>query len=454
MQSVAQSHNHVFLGDRHEANERKTWAVIILCGVMMFVEIIGGALFNSLALIADGLHMSTHAGAMLIAALAYTYARRHATDHRFVFGTGKLGDLAGFTSAIVLAVIALFIGYEAIERFISPVPISFTEAIPIAVVGLLVNIVSAWLLSGDHHGHSHGPGGHSHGGAKSAQSVTGGHEDNDADGHSPSVQFKATQAVADAHDDFSRGQSYTVAPAGARVPLLTQRGLHKHDDPDHGDHDHGDHSHTRATDPAAGRDDSHGAHDGRSHASDAEARHTHNHDDHGDPGHKHGVGDDHSHGHPHDHGAHPGTPAQATIRDNSIRSAYVHVLADAFVSVLAITGLILAKLYGWVWMDPLAGIIGAVVIANWSVTLIRDTAGVLLDVCPDEVTRERVRRTIETDGDQVVDLHLWRLGPGHLAAVVAIATSKARDATFYRGRLASFACLSHITVEVTRADIS
>jgi cation diffusion facilitator family transporter len=153
------------------------------------------------------------------------------------------------------------------------------------------------------------------------------------------------------------------------------------------------------------------------------------------------------------HSGHGG-PAQATIRDNSIRSAYVHVLADTFVSVLAITGLILAKLYGWVWMDPLAGIIGAVVIANWSVTLIKDTAGVLLDVCPDEVTRERVRRTIENDGDQVVDLHLWRLGPGHLAAVVAIATSKPRDATFYRGRLASFACLSHITVEVTRADLS
>jgi len=397
MQSIPQSHNHVFLGERHEANERKTWAVIILCGVMMLVEIVGGALFNSLALIADGLHMSTHAGAMLIAALAYTYARRHATDHRFVFGTGKLGDLAGFTSAIVLAVIALFIGYEAIERFISPVPISFTEAIPIAVGGLLVNIVSAWLLSGDHHGHSHGPGGHSHGSAKSDQGIADGYDDR---GQSPATQF-------------------TVAPAEKRVSLLTQRGRDKHA------HDHGDH-----------------AHDGHSHASGAEA------------GHKHSDGDDHSHGHPNDHGAHSGTPAQATIRDNSIRSAYVHVLADAFVSVLAITGLILAKLYGWVWMDPLAGIIGAVVIANWSVTLIRDTAGVLLDVCPDEVTRERVRRTIENDGDQVVDLHLWRLGPGHLAAVVAIATSKPRDATFYRGRLASFACLSHITVEVTRADLS
>jgi cation diffusion facilitator family transporter len=127
------------------------------------------------------------------------------------------------------------------------------------------------------------------------------------------------------------------------------------------------------------------------------------------------------------------------------------VLADAFVSVLAITGLILAKVYGWLWMDPLAGIIGAVVIANWSTTLIRDTAGILLDVCPDEATRERLRRAIEIDGDRVVDLHLWRLGPGHLAAVLAIATRTQRDASFYRGRLESFACLSHITVEVTRA---
>src|ERR1022692_2776995 len=157
----ALGHDHVFLGTGHAQNERKTWAVIVLCSAMMIAEIIGGSLFGSLALIADGLHMSTHAGAMLIAALAYTYARKHANNPRFVFGTGKLGDLAGFTSAIILAMIALLIGYEAIARFLSPVPIHFSEAIPIAVVGLLVNIASAWLLSGDdHHGHSHG---HEHG---------------------------------------------------------------------------------------------------------------------------------------------------------------------------------------------------------------------------------------------------------------------------------------------------
>jgi len=153
-------HEHVFLGEGHDQNARKTWAVIALCAVMMIVETVGGSIYGSLALVADGLHMSTHASAMLIAALAYTFARKHAQDRRFVFGTGKLGDLAGFTSAIILAMIALLIGYEAVSRFLAPVPIRFGEAIPIAVLGLVVNILSAWLLSGGDHGHSHG---HGHG---------------------------------------------------------------------------------------------------------------------------------------------------------------------------------------------------------------------------------------------------------------------------------------------------
>ena len=308
-------HSHEFLGAGHERNERKTWAVIILCGIMMVVEIVGGSLFGSLALVADGLHMSTHAGAMLIAALAYTYARRHVSDSRFVFGTGKLGDLAGFTSAIVLAMMALLIGYEAISRLLDPVPIRFREAIPIACVGLIVNIVSAWLLGGDHHGHDHGHG----------------------------------------HD-------------------------HEHD------HDHSHHAH-----------------------------HT-----------------------------------SATIRDNSIRSAYVHVLADAVISVLAITGLLLARSFGWLWMDPVAGIIGALVIANWSYGLVKDTGRVLLDVCPDQAATERMRQAIEIDGDSVADLHLWRLGPGHLGAVLSVVTDKPRDAAFYRDRLRHFRALSHVTVEVAR----
>src|SRR6202162_3338590 len=154
-------HDHIFLGENHEKAERRTWAVIILCSVMMIAEIIGGALFGSLALIADGLHMSTHAGALLLAALAYTYARKYANDRSFTFGTGKFGDLAGYSSAILLAMIALLIAYEAVSRLLNPVAISFNEAIPIAVLGLAVNVASAWLLSGGHHhGHSHR---HSHG---------------------------------------------------------------------------------------------------------------------------------------------------------------------------------------------------------------------------------------------------------------------------------------------------
>ena len=156
-------HSHIFLGAGHERAERRTWWVIALCGAMMVLEIVGGLAFGSIALVADGLHMSTHAGALLLAALAYSYARKHAHDSRFTFGTGKLGDLAGFTSAIVLAMIALLIGYEAISRLFAPVPIQFAEAIPIAVLGLAVNVASVWLLSGgghDHHGHGHG---HHHG---------------------------------------------------------------------------------------------------------------------------------------------------------------------------------------------------------------------------------------------------------------------------------------------------
>src|SRR5271168_4802431 len=164
--SAPRRHQHVFLGAEHEASERRTWAVIWLCGIMMIAEIAGGLLFGSIALVADGLHMSTHAGALLLAACAYSYSRKHADDPRFTFGTGKLGDLAGFTSAIILAMIAILIGYESVSRIFLPVPIRFAEAIPIACLGLGVNVASAWLLSGGaHHGHSHG---HDHGHGHSA----------------------------------------------------------------------------------------------------------------------------------------------------------------------------------------------------------------------------------------------------------------------------------------------
>jgi cation diffusion facilitator family transporter len=416
MSAMSDGHSHVFLGTGHAQNERKTWAVIVLSTAMMLVEIVGGSLYGSLALVADGLHMSTHAGAMLIAALAYTYARKHAHDGRFVFGTGKLGDLAGFSSAIVLAMIALLIGYEAISRFLSPIPIHFTEAIPIAVVGLMVNIASAWLLSGgDHHGHSHGHGhGHNHfeheHDSESREIVTdqGVVELSIFEQDVPPrfrLIFRAQPSGTDVHPLGLE----TLRPDGTRQSFSLAK------------HDGYWESIEEIPEPHAFKVSLQLA--DREHQVTFE-EHAHNHAAHAD----------------HSSSAH---------RDNNIRSAYIHVLADAAVSVLAITGLVLARGFGWMWMDPLAGTIGALVIANWSYGLMRDTGRILLDMNPDQGMTTKVREAIESDGDRLVDLHLWRLGPGHLGAVVSVLTSKPRDCAFYRARLKDFKSLSHVTVEVT-----
>jgi len=410
-------HDHIFLGAAHEDNERRTWMVIALCSAMMVAEIVGGSLYGSLALVADGLHMSTHAGAMLIAALAYTYARRHAADKRFVFGTGKLGDLAGFTSAIVLAMIALLIAYEAVSRFLSPVPIHFGQAIPIAVLGLLVNLASVWLLSGDHHGHSHG---HSHGHGH-------GHGHEDEHGHGDEVHrifggagvfalsvfedgvppvFRLTPETPSSKLDAHAVSVTTIRPDGTRQTFaFADRGGYlesKEDIPE----------------PHAFRAVVH-LPDGE-HPVEFE-EHEHDHDD-----------------------------AQAAAsRDHNIRSAYIHVIADAAVSVLAIIGLLLARAFGWVWMDPLAGVIGALVIANWSWGLMRDTGGILLDMNLDKRMAENVRHVIEDNGDTVLDLHVWRVGPGHMSAIVSVATREVqRNSGFYRSALKRFKGLSHVTVEV------
>nr|WKF57746.1 Zinc transporter ZitB [Paraburkholderia busanensis] len=409
----AAGHDHIFLGAAHEANERRTWTVIALCSAMMVAEIVGGSLFGSLALVADGLHMSTHAGAMLIAALAYTYARRHAADNRFVFGTGKLGDLAGFSSAIVLAMIALLIAYEAISRFLSPVPIHFGQAIPIAVLGLVVNLASVWLLGGDHHGHDHG---HSHGHSHTDEH---GHVDEThrivgsvgvfalsifEDGVSP--VFRITPDVASSKPSASAVSVTTIRPDGTRQTFAFA--------------DRGDYLESKDNIPEPH------AFSAVVHLPDGEYQvefeeHEHDHND-----------------------AHA-----AANRDHNIRSAYIHVIADAAVSVLAIIGLLLARAFGWVWMDPLAGVIGALVIANWSWGLMRDTGRILLDVNPDNRMAENVRHVIEDNGDAVLDLHVWRVGPGHMSAIVAVATSDARrNPGFYRAALKRFKGLSHLTVEV------
>ncbi len=293
-------HDHVFLGAHHAERERRTWLVVGLTTAMMVVEIIGGAIYGSMAVVADGWHMSTHAAALSIAALAYAFARRHASNPRFSFGTGKVGDLAGFASAIILALVALMIGYESAARIVRPVAIEYDEALLIAALGLAVNLASAWLL-GD-------------------------------DGHAP------------AHDE----------------------------------------------------------------------EHAHHHHDH------------------------------------NHRAAYLHVLADAITSVLAIAGLVAARSFNWPWIDPVVGLFGSLLIAAWAWGLIRSSGAVLLDLTPAPKLADRVRNRLEVDGDRVADLHLWRIGPGHMAVVAAVVSGRPQHPDAYKARLDDIAGISHVTVEVHR----
>ena len=301
------THDHVFLGSEHAHHERRTWFVVALTTLMMVSEITVGWFSGSMALLADGWHMATHALALGIAALAYLFARRQAGNSHFTFGTGKFGDLAAFSSAIILAMVAIQIAWESTVRLLHPVPIAYGEAIAVAALGLVVNLVSAWLLRDDHdhhHGHSH-------------------------------------------------------------------------------DHDH--------------------------------AR-------------------DHSHGHHH--------------HDNNLRAAYVHVMADAATSILAIAALLVAMYAQWVWADPAVGIIGSLVIASWAYGLLRASGAVLLDVNADKNLETVIRDRLETKGDRVTDLHLWQVGPGHRAAVISVVSDHPLPPATYKRRLGGLRGLSHVTIEV------
>jgi len=293
-------HTHVFLGSAHKRHERMTWTVVALTATMMLAEIVAGVLFGSMALLADGWHMSTHAAALAIAALAYRFARKHVHNSHFAFGTGKVGELAAFSSALILALIALLIGYESVIRVFSPVAIRFDEALIVAFIGLAVNLVSAWLLWDKHHD----------------------------------------------HDD-------------------------------------------------------------------------------------HGADEAHHHGH-----------------DTNIRAAYFHVLADALTSLLAIMALLSGRFFGWAWLDPAMGIVGAMVIANWSRGLMRASGAVLLDIVPSAKLPVTIRQRLEVEGDRVADLHVWRLGPGHSGLIAAVVSDHPQAADIYKQRLAGIAGLSHITIEV------
>jgi len=299
------THDHNFLGARHDRHERRTWFVVALTATMMVGEIVVGWLSGSMALLADGWHMATHAAALGIAALSYLVARRQAGNSYFTFGTGKFGDLAAFSSAIILVMIAIQIAYESAVRLLHPVQIAYGEAIAVAALGLVTNIVSAWLL----------------------------------------------------------------------------------------------------------RDDS---------------------------DHHHGRGHDQSHIHAHGHHYH----------DNNLRAAYVHVMADAATSILAIAALLVAMYAQWVWADPAVGIIGSLVIASWAYGLLRASGAVLLDVHADKNLEMVIRDRLETKGDRVTDLHLWQVGPGHRAAVISVVSDHPQSPATYKRRLGGLRGLSHVTIEV------
>lgn len=288
--------DRTYLGADHDRNERRTWIVAGICLLALVAQIAGGVLFHSMALTASGLHMAAHVAALGVAAAAYALARRWAGDPRFAFGTGKIGYLAGFANAVVLAIVAVLIAVESVQRLFTPEAVDYGSALPLAVLGLVVTLVCVAILR-----------------------------------------------------------------------------------------------------PAKG---------------------AHGHDREG---------------------------------DLNISAAHLHLSADAGVSVLAIAGLAAGRLLGWDWADPLAGLAGAALVAQFAVSLIRRGAGALLDINPSPELATEVRERLERGGGRVIDLHLWRLGPGHFAAIAAVAAAGETTADL-RSRLKGLASLSHVTIELRDAD--
>ncbi|WP_335901086.1 cation diffusion facilitator family transporter [Shewanella algae] len=334
-------HNHNFT-HHNEQGEKSTKWVLLLTVVTMVAEIVAGTIYGSMALLADGWHMGTHAAAFMLTLFAYSYARKHANNPRFAFGTGKVSVLGGFTSAIALGLVALLMLIESGSRLLYPEDIHFDQAILVAIIGLTVNIVSVFLLK-DHHGHDHG---HSH-------------------GHS------------------------------------------------HG-HNHA-HSHSQADSHKHGHDHNH------SHHSDHGQQHVH---DHGD-----------SHGH----------------KDHNLRAAYFHVLADALTSLLAIGALLAGKYFGLNWLDPVMGIVGAVIISRWAWGLISQTSPILLDAGVEaEFSRKLVER-IEAEKDhKVTDIHVWPVSADHHAAMISLVSHAPHSTDYYHELLADFSRIDHLTIEVNQ----
>lgn len=291
-------HSHDF-SVKNDKGERRTKYVLILTAITMIVEIIAGSIFGSMALLADGWHMGTHVAAFMITIFAYRYARKHADNPAYAFGTGKVSVLGGFASAIALAVVALVMLVESMQRIIDPHTIQFNEAIAVASLGLFINVISAILLKDEHH-----------------------------------------------------------------------------------HHDHGDHHH-----------------------------------------------------------------------DHNLRAAYLHVLADALTSLLAIIALVSGKYFGWDWLDPIMGIVGAVIITRWSYGLLKQTGPILLDGSIEETYKSSIKETIEKDSDnQISDIHIWKVGANHYAAIISVVTHFPKSTEYYKELLNDFHKLSHITIEVNACD--
>ena len=332
--------HHEEESEHNRSGERRTMIVVAITFVMMVGELIVGHITKSTALKADGWHMGTHVGALGFTLVAYWYARTRAGNDAFSFGTGKVYALAGYTSGILLVLVAIWLFVEGISKLVDYENVSFNEALPIAGLGLVVNIVSAFLLRGGHHyGHAHG--GHSHG------------------GH--------------AHDDG-----------------------HAHDhDRDH-DHDHDHEPERDATKPS---------------------------------------------------------PEAGTL-DFNLRAAYIHIMADAMTSVLAIIALTAGKLWGAWYLDPLMGIVGGCVIIWWSVSLCRQASRQLLDVVSSPRHEQVVRKQLEAIDDvRVADLHVWELGPGRRSCIVSVVTSTPRDLGFYRDKVLAALPVAHLTIEIHRCEL-
>ncbi len=376
--SIAQwEHDHIFGQDQVRSGEKRTLIVVVITAVMMIAEILVGIFFGSMALLADGIHMGSHMVGLLIALVAYIYARKYANDESFCFGTGKVNSLAGYTSAILLALFALVMGWESVQRLFHPVEIYFDVSITVAVIGLLVNGASMFILGEEGHTHDHG-GGH-------------GHE----------------------HPDHAH------------------EGKHEHHDHTHED-EHAYHNHAH--------EDEHAHHD---HAhEDEHAHHDHAHEDE----HEH---HDHVHEgeHEHEHDSKPGRPGSGS--DHNLKAAYLHVFADALTSVFAILALLAAKYFGWIWADPLMGIVGAIMVARWSLGLVGTASQVLLDRQVSAQTRERITGAIESYRDtKVTDFHVWSIGPGIYSANMSIVSSRPDSPDTYKTLIPRDTGVVHATVEV------